>query len=197
MESPTAPMPDRPDLFLIRHAPVTPAGLLAGRTDLDCALDPKAVAAVTRMLPPVAGVVTSPALRCRRTAAALFPDATPVKDADLWEQDFGIYDGRPYADLPDLGALDGHALAHHRWDGGESFADVVLRVSFRLDHWGNVATDSGPMALVCHAGTIRSALAQVTGPGPALAFEIAPLSVTRMTKVPGGWAIGFVNRVAP
>ncbi|QFU10107.1 bifunctional RNase H/acid phosphatase [Rhodobacteraceae bacterium THAF1] len=188
-------MPTRPDLFLIRHAPVVPTGLLAGRSDLDCVVPD---GATVPSLPEGLRVVSSPARRCVKTARALFPGQTMDLDPGLWEQDFGVHDGKPLADLPDLGPLSGDDLAQHRWEGGESFADACARICARLAHWGQVARDTGPIALVCHAGTVRAGLSLALGrPGPALSFEVAPLSVTRLTAWPGGWAVGFVNRIAP
>ena len=54
----------------------------------------------------------------------------------------------------------------------------------------------GTTAIIAHAGTARAALAMVIGPA-ALSFSIAPLSLTILTRTPGGWAVEAVNRVAP
>ncbi|SFG84667.1 alpha-ribazole phosphatase [Palleronia marisminoris] len=179
----------RPDLLFIRHAAVTDPTRLWGRSEVDTVPDPASIAAMRAMLGEVATVVSSPARRCTRTARALFPEADVAEDPRLWEQDFGCHDGAPLADLPDLGPLTGDALAAHRWEGGESFAELCARVAPVL---APLAAE-GPVAVIAHAGTIRAALATVTGPGAALAFEIAPLSLTRMTAYTGGFAIGCVN----
>ena len=48
-------------------------------------------------------------LRCQQTAAALFET---WEDAPaLREQDFGAWEGIPYADLPDIGAMSGASKA--------------------------------------------------------------------------------------
>ena len=179
----------RPDLLFIRHAPVVDPSRLWGRSEVDAAPDPAAITAMRDHLDEVSRVVSSPARRCMQTASALFPDTPITEDPRLWEQDFGHHDGAALADLPDLGPLTGEALAGHRWDGGESFADLCARVAPAL---ASLATDA-PVAVVAHAGTIRAALAVVTGPGAALAFEVAPLSLTRLTAFPGGFAVGCVN----
>lgn len=56
-------------------------------------------------------------------------------------------------------------------------------------------TTGGRVTVVAHAGTVRAALALALGSvAPALAFAIAPLSVTRVTALPGGaWSVGAVN----
>ena len=104
------------------------------------------------------------------------------EDARLWEQDFGDWDGRPYADLPDIGNLDRAALADHRPKGGESFADMVARVAPALREAGRQAREAdAPIAVVAHAGTVRAGLALATGDMPgALAFEVGHLSATRL-----------------
>ncbi|MBB3985917.1 alpha-ribazole phosphatase [Sagittula marina] len=171
----------RPELVLIRHAPVAVPGRLAGRTDFPARLDPEAVARLQGLLPDVAAVISSPAQRCVTTAAAVFSGADVATDERLWEQDFGTYDGALLADLPDLGALSSEALAAHRWPEGESFSTVSSRVAPALSDAAMRAQTEGAVAVVAHAGVIRAALALVLGHVPgALAFEIAPLSVTRL-----------------
>jgi alpha-ribazole phosphatase len=137
--------------------------------------------------------VISPALRCRQTARALWPDIiAPDLDDDLWEQDFGHWDGVDYARLPDLGSLSPLALASHRPPGGESFADLCARVAPAIKR---AIGSGGRIAIVAHAGTVRAALALATGAIPnALAFEVDPLSVTRLRYFPNGsWSVIAVN----
>jgi uncharacterized protein involved in propanediol utilization len=47
----------------------------------------------------------------------------------------------------------------------------------------------GDVTVVAHAGTVRAALALAVGPTAALAFEVAPLSVTRLRAL-SGWRLG-------
>lgn len=177
------------EFWLIRHAPAATGGLLAGRRD---------VGLVSRDFGPCAGavdrVIASPAVRCVQTAAALFPGHEVPTDPRLWEQDFGAWEGCDPAALPDLGPLSAEALATHRPGNGESFADVCARVWPALD---DCAT-GGRVAVVAHAGTIRAALARALDrPAAGLAFQIAPLSLTRITASPAGWAISLVNGPLP
>ncbi|KRS11924.1 hypothetical protein XM53_14110 [Roseovarius atlanticus] len=175
----------RPELVLIRHAPVADPGRLYGRSDVAAALDSTAVAQLKNRLTSITRVVSSPARRCRQTAEALFE--THEQDARLWEQDFGAHDGVPFDALPDIGVLDSRALAAHRSPGGESFEDLCARVSPALIEHGRYAAAHGPVALIVHAGVIRAALGFVTGHGPGgLAFEVAHLSITRLRCGPDG-----------
>lgn len=184
--------PPATDLVLIRHVPAETGGRLCGRTDVAAAIaDPAALARMGAGLGPVARLVTSPARRCRETAAALFPGRIAETDPRLWEQDFGAEDGIPLADLPDLGPLSREALAARRPPGGESFDDMAARVAPAL---AALAAGGGTVAVVAHAGTVRAGLALALGSVPAaLAFAVAPLSATRLRRSAGGWSVDGVN----
>ncbi len=186
--------PARTELLLIRHAPIREGGRLAGRSDeaADCS-DTSVLAALRAAIGDVAQRVSSPALRCTQTARALWPDhAAPEIDARLWEQDFGKWEGMAFADLPDLGPLPPDELAAHRPPGGESFNDLCRRTQ---PAWETLAARGGRIAVVAHAGTVRAALALALGAaGPALTFQVAPLSMTHLVAVAGStWSIGTVN----
>jgi len=175
--------------MLIRHAPAVTGGRLAGRRDVPALLDDaEAFARVARAVAGVEAVVSSPALRCRQTTEALFPGRAYDTDPRLWEQDFGAHEGLKSSELPDLGDLSREALAQVAAPDGESFADVVARVSPALEAL------SGSVAVVAHAGTVRAGIAQALGDvAVALAFEVAPLSVTRIRRFAGGYAVTSVN----
>ncbi len=175
-------------LILIRHALALHGGRLAGRRDVDADLtDVKALGRLRDWLAgqDVTRVVSSPARRCVQTALALFPGAEFERDPRLWEQNFGAWEGVPFAELPDLGPLSQAELAAHRPPGGESFDDVCARVVPVLEGFSGVVT------VVAHAGVIRAALA--LGPA-ALRCEVAPLSVTVLTGGAGA-TIACVNKV--
>lgn len=188
----TRPTPELTELILIRHAPAQNGGRLAGRRDVAALVpDAGALAAVRDAIGPVDRLVQSPARRCRETAAALFPGRSASEDARLWEQDFGDWEGADPATLPDLGPLSRDDLARHRPPGGESFADLCLRVTPAL-----ADLPAGRSAIIAHAGTVRAGLACALGtPGPALAFEVAPLSVTILRGVGADWSVICVNRI--
>ncbi|WP_295043055.1 histidine phosphatase family protein [uncultured Paracoccus sp.] len=186
----------RDELVLVRHAPADSGGRVCGRRDVAALLDPAALAALSRGLADCGAVVSSPALRCRQTASALFPGRHVPTDARLWEQDFGTQEGALAQDLPDLGDLNRTSLAALSAPGGESFAQMAARAGPALADLAVQARAAGPVAVVAHAGTVRAGLALALGDIPAaLAFEIAPLSVTRLRCLPGGFSIICVNAV--
>jgi alpha-ribazole phosphatase len=50
------------------------------------------------------------------------------------------------------------------------------------------------MVIVAHAGTVRAGLALALGSVPAaLAFEVAPLSLTRLCRHDGAFSVACVN----
>ena len=182
------------ELLLIRHAPSQTGGRLAGRSDVpaDCS-DARALAELRAAIGRVEHRVMSPARRCMETAAALWPDMTaPEIDARLWEQDFGDWEGLATADLPDFGSLSPDALAILRPPRGESFSDLCDRAAPTLEA---LAARGGRVAVVAHGGLVRAVLALALGTrNGALAFQVAPLSLTRLTRFHGmGWSVDCVN----
>ena len=189
----TGPSPQ--ELILVRHAPSDARGFVCGRLDVPALVpDGAALAPLRAFLGEVRTRVSSPALRCCQTAAAIWGAVEVVEDERLWEQSMGRHEGMPAADLPDLGVLSLANLARHRPPEGESFEDICRRAWPALEHWAERAREGGPVALVAHAGTARAALALATGsPAAALAFEVAPLSLTRLRCHPGGLAVIATN----
>ncbi|MGB3148694.1 MAG: histidine phosphatase family protein [Paracoccaceae bacterium] len=183
------------ELTLIRHAPTQAGGRLAGRRDVEADLsDLTAAEGLRKALPQPRRLIISPARRCQQTAAAIWPVSevgSRLTDPRLWEQDFGLWEGLPYADLPDLGPLTAAALADYRPPGGESFTDLCARIAPALEE----IAEKGSATIVAHAGTIRAALALALGTAPAaLAFGVSHLSATRIQRLPGGtWSVSSVN----
>ncbi len=192
-------MTSKTDLLLIRHAEADAKGRLCGRRDVGLSrAGAGTLAALQGRGRAVAEVRSSPALRCRLTASALWPDATLIEDARLWEQDFGAWDGQPYEQIPDMGDLSGDALVDLAAPDGESFRDLCARTEPALRAAARQARSSGPVAIVAHAGTIRAALAMALNRLPeALLFEVAPLSLTVLSCLPEGFAIRSVNGPLP
>ncbi len=185
-------MMQRARLKMIRHAPALHGGALAGRRDVAADISDRAgLAGLRQALAGQGRVISSPALRCRQTATALFPRAELTQDARLWEQDFGAWEGVAFDALPDLGPQSRADLAAHCPPSGESFADVCARVGPALQEIAAL----GDAVIVAHAGVIRAGLALAMDTVPqALAFEIVPLSLTELHWLGAhGWSVACVN----
>lgn len=193
-ENPTVNTVTPTQLLLIRHAPSVDGGRMAGRRDVDadCGDLGRALALRAR-LGQLDRLIISPARRCAQTADAVLPSMARDTDDRLWEQDFGAWEGVPFADLPDLGAMDIAQLAAHRPPQGESFRDLCARAAPAL----NACAGGGRVAVLAHAGIIRAAIGRALGDeagAAGLAFHIAPLSLTHITVLADGqFAVQCVN----
>ena len=151
------------ELIIVRHAPVVSDGRFYGRRDLPANCDDKkAFDNLRNELPYPQKLYVSPALRCRQTAQAIWPDFPTDQmhmNANLWEQDFGDWEGIPYENIPDIGERTTEDLAYFQPPNGESFADLYERV-IPVIH--SLRSETG-VVIVAHAGTIRAALSMMAG----------------------------------
>ena len=184
------------DILLIRHAPSVDGGAMAGRRDVaaDCS-NAVAIDALRARVNIGADDIlhASPAIRCQQTAAALW-NIAPRHDPRLREQDFGDWEGVPYANLPDLGPMSQGALAAFTPPNGESFDALFARVTPAL-----LTLPAGRHIIVAHAGIVRATLGLALGTAHlGIGFSIAPLSLTRLSRdlATGTWAIHAVNWAA-
>lgn len=195
--------------WLIRHALVAEneRAMLYGVMDVSLCPDTlvaqePAYRALAARLPRPAVWGCTPLSRTRRTAEAIFAAGYPAQEMEvvpgLIEQNLGDYQGLPHAELPPLL----RAPAHPFWPlsadevppGGESMADVVVRVGAAMD--GLAAAHSGrDVVLVSHGGAIRAAVAHALGvdAGRALHFSVHNISLTRLERVAEGWRVVCVN----
>jgi alpha-ribazole phosphatase len=195
--------------WLVRHAPaINPDGLIYGQGEIevDCS-NHAALETLAALLPPNPVRMVTPLARTSRTAEALWGVRDCVSEPALAEQSFGKWQGLSHDALAALGdervSAFWRAPATATPPGGESFADVVARVLTALDR-RSAEFRGRDIVTVCHGGSIRAALAVALGLGPAqaLAFQIDPLSLTRLDHVPlqgeqspsAVWRVVTVNR---
>jgi probable phosphoglycerate mutase len=161
------------DLILLRHGQTewSLAGKHTGRTDV--ALTPQGVAAAAALAPmlarrKIAAVFTSPASRAVRTAQLAGLHAAK-QDPDLWEWDYGGYEGmtteqirrqRPGWYLWRDGVIGGDA-AHP----GETVQAVGARADRVLDR-AAVSLPDGDVVLVAHGHVLRVLTARWLGLPP-------------------------------
>jgi len=152
------------DLILLRHGETewSLAGRHTGRTDIP--LTPRGEAAAAALAPLLArrdivAAFSSPAQRAVRTAElALGPSLVAKQDPDLWEWDYGGYEGLTTAQIQEQrpgwylwrdGVIPGDA--EHP---GETVEQVGERVDRVLGRVGPLLAD-GDVALVAHAHVLR------------------------------------------
>jgi broad specificity phosphatase PhoE len=175
-------------LLLVRHAPTSATRRVA--FPVDEPLDDRGRAAAATLagaLPHAGSVVTSPALRCRQTAAAA--GLAACVEPAVAECDFGDWAGRTLGEV-DIGAwmVDPDAAPH----GGESLRAFAARIAAWLD--GQAAL-GGAAAVITHAGVVKAAVVHALG-APLAAFwrvDVAPLSVTEIHAHDGRWTVTRVS----
>jgi alpha-ribazole phosphatase len=200
----------------IRHAPVVVNnGLVYGQVDHPCdCTDEPTFRALAGILPKDAVWVTSTLRRTRQTADAIrahIPELSddPRAEPDLMEQHFGDRQGIRYDEVRQASFGEWHRFwsspLNGRPEGGESFADLMHRVSatisrLSLEHKGR------NIIAVTHGGTIRVAvaLALKIEPEAALRLAVDNCSLSRLDLMLGPigshdpderefWRVRFVN----
>lgn len=178
-------------LLLVRHGESTgnAEGRLLGR--LDAPLTERGLAQARSLAPLVAGatrVVCSPLARARDTAAALGL-AVPVEVDERWiEVDYGKLDGVPLASVPEGTWRRWRADSGFRPPGGESLAEVGVRVRsacaelFAADGEG---ARGGDVVVVSHVSPIKAAACWSLGLGDEGAWRLF-LSTASITRVAWG-----------
>jgi alpha-ribazole phosphatase len=175
----------------IRHAPViNPGGRIYGQSDPDVDLsDSNRFDQLSRILPEDAVWITTTLKRARETAGTLAAGLSPApcieEDDRLREQAFGDWEGARWDDIP---ARESETYwrdpARTRMPNGESFADVIARVSATIDRL-NADHRGRNVVAIAHAGSIRAAIGHALGgdAGAALSFHLTPLSLTRLDAI--------------
>lgn len=100
----------------------------------------------------------SPAGRCKRLAEYLALD--PIFDDRLLELDFGVWEGKPWNEIPRAESDPWSAdFVHQSPPGGESYGALQSRiVDFLTEKQGNGVSH---LAMITHSGVIRAALAWI------------------------------------
>lgn len=172
---------ERTRLVLVRHGSTvhSKAMRFSGRNDL--ALDAageKQVAAVAAALAThpfgtVTAVVSSPLRRTRQTAGAIAGAlGLDVRtDDDLAETDFGEWEGRTIAELPEAELETWRASLDATPPGGESFAAVGLRAQ-RAREAAVAAHPGEVVVVVSHVTPIKSLVRAVLDAPPVAFFRM-------------------------
>lgn len=147
-------------VYLVRHTSVdVPSGTCYGQTDVPLRASFEEEAAVCREAIRRIGidftrVYASPLSRCTRLAAYCgFPDAE--RDDRLKEMHMGEWEMQRFDEITDPRIQEWYQdYLRVRTTGGESFMDVLARVSDFLDHLDRT---SGPVLIFAHGGVLVAA----------------------------------------
>ncbi|CAB1128739.1 Alpha-ribazole phosphatase [Candidatus Hydrogenisulfobacillus filiaventi] len=137
-------------------------------------------------------VLSSDLSRTRETAQRVAGAAAPVEAVTaLREQHFGRWEGRPLEELLETEAFRRYSRdpLHTRPPGGESFAEVILRVGLWWDRDPRLQPDTSSrhLLIVGHGGSLRALVFHLL---PAMrplraATAWANLGLTRLRYEPG------------
>jgi broad specificity phosphatase PhoE len=180
-------MPAR-SLLLVRHGRTADnaRGSLLGRADPELdELGRRQAAAVGQALRsgrfgPIAAVVSSPLRRARQTASAL---GLPVQlDDRLLELDYGELEGTAVSEVPPSTWAAWQSDPHFRPPGGESLAELGIRVREACVHWSGAEVPAGAIVMVSHVSPVKAATAWALGVGDEIAWRshLDNASITRV-----------------
>ena len=148
-------------LWLVRHAlPLIKPGICYGQLDMPADLQATQTCAkeLVNVLPKGITVVTSPLQRCELLAHVLLglqPDLPLKMDPKLQEMNFGLWEGRPWAniDQTELAAWTDDFANYRAGGTGESVDQFMTRVGEAF----NELDPTKDTLWVTHAGVIRAA----------------------------------------
>lgn len=170
-------------IYLLRHGPTQGnlEGNYIGRTDQPILPD----AVPPQTVPKAQRVYCSPMLRCKQSAALLYPEIHPVILEKLRECDFGAFEGKNYHQLKDDPAYrewlaSGGKISPPGGEEIQAFKDRCCQV-FRQAVNQSFRDKMESVAFVTHGGVIMSILEHF-GPSTKGFYD---------WQVPnwGGWAI--------
>jgi broad specificity phosphatase PhoE len=182
-------------LILARHGrtAANAQGLLQGRMDLPLdEVGQEQARKIAVALASVDVVISSPLQRAVETAEAL---GKKIEIDDRWiEMDFGSLDGQRRQDIDPAIWIRLQRDVHYQPEGGESLANMMLRVTPALDEL-LARSEHETIAVFSHVMPIKAAFSHVLHIG----METAPrtyldqASLTRMTMTPVGAVLHSFN----
>lgn len=147
------------EIILIRHTtPAIEKGICYGWSDIAVAAGFAAEARRLRkeMAATVESVYASPLMRCRQLAEYLYPEQAVEYRDELKEMNFGQWELKPWDEIPKQ-EMDAwmEDFVQVPVPGGESFSQLHQRCQL---FWEEIRSPERNIALITHAGVIRSFL---------------------------------------
>jgi probable phosphoglycerate mutase len=169
-----------PQIWLVRHGETawSLSGQHTGRTDIPLTARGEQAAAALKLR--LAGrtfakVFSSPSLRARRTCELAGFGDVAVNDPDLFEWDYGQYEGRRTAEI--IVERPGWKLFEHGNPGGETLAQVAARADSVITR---LRALNGNALLFAHRDILRVMIARWVGlpAREAQRFYLDPASIS-------------------
>jgi alpha-ribazole phosphatase len=192
----------RSTVLLVRHAHTDMAGRFCGRSDPDLSqLGQQQLQEIVQRIGrwPFTKVYSSSRMRARRTAETVA--ASRCLDVNvrsgLDEIHFGTWEGKSWAEIEALYPVDAtrwlNAHPAGAATGGEPYVNFQQRVLNEFRYLAKEAQNTC-IAIVTHAGFIRTALVSVAGPDAADAWAL-PLeygTITELNYLQEGWRVNDI-----
>jgi broad specificity phosphatase PhoE len=128
----------------------------------------------------VVAVVSSPLRRAVQTAEAI--GAPVLTDERLIELDYGELEGTPLSEVAPAVWAAWQSDVLFRPPGGESLADLGVRVRSACTDWAATIDGPGTVVLVSHVSPVKAAVAWALGVGDQIACR-AHLDNASVTQV--------------
>lgn len=176
------------EIYLIRHTtPSVEAGICYGQSDLDIteSFENEAEAIASALPATIKHVISSPLQRCRKLATVLFAGYTIELNENLKEIHCGDWELKKWNDIS-AEILDPWMKDFVRtpFPNGESYELFYQRV---IDQFEEIIHNySGPVAIVCHGGVIRSILSHISHTPLRNSFE--------RFKIPFGTVVPVIRK---
>jgi alpha-ribazole phosphatase len=186
-------------LILVRHGrtALNAEGRLQGRIDepLDD-IGRKQAAIVAQHIGPVDVLISSPLRRATETAEAF---GIPFETDERWiELSYGVFEGVAMADTPSEAWDRWQENVHYVPSGGESLAELDLRVREACAELSRIAGDTD-VVVVSHVSPIKSAVSWALDATIAISWRshLSPASICRIEMRRRGPVLTAFNETVP
>lgn len=156
------------NLYLLRHGKTGTGGRYIGASDLPLAAEAYfrlSDTATSLRTKPLTQILCSPMRRCRQTAEHLGLQIGMEVWEDLREVDFGLWEGKTFAEIageyPDVVELWASGSTDFAFPGGERIADFLARVRRVRERIDRMEEDN--LLVISHGGLIRHLICDYLG----------------------------------
>ena len=175
-------------------------GTCYGQADLDVAASFEAEASALEEFIPgyIQTIYTSPLQRCTKLASRLFPAKEKKLHQHLMELNCGEWEMRNWDDIP-RNEIEPwmQDFVNVKVPGGESYVDLSSRCTKLFE---SELVNETPLAVVTHAGVMRSLLSHISGTPLVDSFTVFKIyygCVIKLYRNKGNWAYDMLHNPQP